>query len=69
VDTKYPELFSLSKDKIFETKCKQWIDKPSPRWEKLSKAYVYKNLQMLPENLSMTDHFEGQECTDQRQEI
>ena len=30
---------------------------------------VYKNLQMLPENLSMTDHFKKQEQTDQKQEI
>jgi hypothetical protein len=37
--------------------------------QKLPKAYVYKNLQMLPENLSITDHFERQEHTDQKQEI
>ena len=42
---------------------------PSPSAEKWPKAYVYKNLQMLPENLSMTDHFKGQERTDQKQEI
>ena len=40
-----------------------------PKSKKLPNAYVYKNLQILTENLSMTDHFNRQEHTDQKQEI
>jgi hypothetical protein len=40
-----------------------------PKAEKMTKVYVYTNLQVLPENLLMTDRFIRQEHNDQKQEI
>ena len=40
-----------------------------PKVEKLPKVSVDNNVQMLPENLLMTDHFKRQEDTNQKQEI
>ena len=39
---------------------------PSPRQKNIPKVCVDNNLQMLPENLLMTDHFKRQEHTNQK---